>query len=182
MTGTRCPIHHDGADQPCHQTKHTHHSRCQPSCYHRKMRKLASELTIGKARQGRNSMRHMMNSVESQLEIADTVKHLILGTSSFIPRNHTRKLHPGIVSTGRTPHHYYLLLSVVDVSVKEKKRKHCIILVNQTKITAATISTCGKTEVHIFVPVAFNLTLKRRVRNQSTYFTQSGLRQGVGFT
>ena len=65
---------------------------------------------------------------------------------------------------------------------ERKKRKHCIILVDQTKTTVATISTCGKTEVHIFVPVAFNLTLKRRVRNQSTYFTQSGLRQGVGFT
>ena len=77
------------------------------------MRKLASELTIGKARQGRNSMRHMMNSVESQLEIADTVKHLILGTSSFIPRNHTRKLHPGIVSSYDRPNPPPLLFVVI---------------------------------------------------------------------
>ena len=37
MTGTKCPTHHDGADQHCHQTKQTHHSRCQPSCHHWKM-------------------------------------------------------------------------------------------------------------------------------------------------
>ena len=48
-----------------------------------------------------------------------------------------------------------------------KERKHCIILKDQIKITAAAILTCGKTEEqNIFVPVAFNLTLKMSVRIQ----------------